>query len=459
MTRPAGEPAGEPGDSDGEPGGDAVGVPFVPTAEELLAAGLHATRPNWEGLPGRGEKLWLMVAVGLFPPAAGAAALPFEPLTGLALGGFGSLLTAPLLPAALLYRRGGAWLDGVRRRRVARNLSRAHRAAGLAARARTAIFSPAGVAEEVHGDFAFRGWPRAPEVDRVPVPGGRGGQDREPHDGEPIEGELLVIAAVAGGPAPVVVFLPRRAVPGGPAAYAALARQAEAWCDAARGADPADPRWAPPPACRAAPGDAAVRFAPTIADHVAAARAARPRPAPADWGRAGLWLTLAAILPAAAVWLGRLPVGAGLASAAGLGGIVFIWLEARFRAAGWADPGVRGRVRAAVAADPTRIASAVTSVSAAGIRVAGDGFGSAHSWHPAAAVRVAGEPAAGGPFLLLPAATGRLVFVPRRAFETDAAFEAFAAEAERLRTGLAPHAPSGPPSSALIHTDLERTGS
>ena len=403
----------------------AVRATFVPTAAELLAVGLHVTAPAWRGRPGDWRAVGALAGIGLVPLAAGLAALPFDEPTALVLGGFGLLASPVVVPAAVLFRRGGGWLDEYRRRGTAANLRRAHAAGGLTEAARTVELSPAGAGEEAEGHFLFRGWPRVIEVDRV-----------FHDDGTDRGGELLLVTAVADGPHPACFFLPRRAAPGGGAAYERLAANAEAWHAAARGADPADPKYAPPAACRPRPGDPAVRAVLTVGQIAAASDAYRPRPGPADWVRGAGGLAVGAAAFAAAAFFADLPGGLLIAAAAAGGQLALLAVHRHVRGRGWWPWRSAKLVEPAADADPTLTAPATVAVTAEGVRVSGAGFGSFHPWAASAAVRTVsgrGGGEGGEEFACLPDSTGGARIVPRAAFPSDAAFRGFVDAAERLR--------------------------
>ena len=410
-----------------EPADGAVRATFLPTAAELLAVGLHVTRPAWRGRPGDGRAVAALAGVGLVPLAVGLAALPFDEPTALVLGGFGLLTSPVVIPAAILLRRGGGWLDAYRRRGTAANLRRFHAAAGLTETARTAEFSPAGAAEEAEGHLIFRGWPRVSEVDRV-------FQD----DGTDRGGELLLVTAVADGPHPVCFFLPRRAAPGGGAAYERLAANAEDWFAAARGADLADPQFAPPADCRPRPGDPAVRAVLSAGQIAAASDAYRPRPGPADWARGAGELAVGAAALAAAAFFAGLPGGLVIAAAATGGQLALLAVHRHARGRGWLPR--RSAKLARSAADPTLTAPATVAVTADGMRVSGAGFGAFHPWAASAAVRTVsgrgGGSEGGEAFACLPDSTGGARVVPRAAFPSDETFRAFVDAAEQLRSGV-----------------------
>ena len=402
-------------------------VGFVPTVEELVAVGLHFTRPDWEGRPGKGAAAFGAAFTGLFPLAAGAAIWPFDRPAGLVIGALGLLVTGPLLPAALIYRRGGRWLDAVRRRRATKNFRRHYPASGLTGVTRTVTLSAAGVTEEAGCEALFRAWPRCGHVDRVPVP--RGG-------GEP--GEVLAIGSVSGGPRPVGAFLPRRAAVAAGIDYEALACRCEGAADDARGSDPANPRWSPPFGREPAADAATFRSAPTAAEHEAAALAHRPRPGRRARALAAAVLTASVAGPVIYMHLTGGPPGLGWCLALFLGLSAAAILEYEFRRRGMLARPVRNAVRTAVAADPALTAPAVTALTGAGIVVRGSGFGNIYSWSHSAPVRtVAG-------FIFLPTAIGGAIFAHRRVFENAAAADRFAETAERLRTGPGGQAPGSP---------------
>ena len=442
--------ASDPDSSEGEAPGDAAEYPFTPTSEEWVAFGLHVSRPTWEPPPGMGTFVRALL-IWLAPTLAAALLiwplnrlLPGLGAVPLILGGIWSLVLAPGAAAAALARFGGPWAADVRRGWHARRLRKTFSHPARTATERTLLVGPAGVAERVGGHLVFRAWPRLVAVDRVPVLPLRSWRDRLGLGGEEPEedlGELLILTAVSGGPRPVAFFVPQRALES-VREFDALVRWAEQAFDATRRSDPADPRWAPPSACRAPPGAPAAEYALDAADHEAIAAALTP---PVSFGRRAVQASLAASCVAAgfgAFWLCGMPAFDALFMAVVLGGATGAGTLWASRANGVLSTAAPRAARLAAEADATLAEVATTAATAGGVRVAGAGFGAVHPWRPtgpAGTVRVAFEDSETGEeweetFLLLFAA-GSAVPVPRRAFDSDAAFNEFAAAAERLRVG------------------------
>ena len=445
--------ASKPKSSEGEAPGDAVEYPFTPTLEEWVAFGLHVSRPTWEPPPGMGAFVRALL-IWLAPTLAAALLiwplnrlLPGLGAVPLILGGIWSLVLAPGAAAAALARFGGPWAVDVRRGLHTRRLRKTFSDPAWTATERTLLVGPAGVAERVGGSFLFRAWPRLVAVDRVPVLPLRSWRDRLGGE-EPEEdlGELLTLTAVSGGPRPVTFFVPQRALES-VREFDALVRWAEQAFDATRRSDPADPRWAPPPACRAPPGAPAAEYALEAADHEAVAAALTPQ---FSLGRRTIRAALAASCVAAgfgAFWLCGMPAFDALFMATVLGFATAVGSLWASRPGGVSSTAGPRAARLAAEADATLTELATTVATAEGVRVAGAGFGAVHPWRPTApagTVRVAFEDAETGEewdeeweetFLLLFTAVGSAILVPRRAFGSDAAFNEFAAAAEGLRTG------------------------
>jgi hypothetical protein len=99
------------------------------------------------------------------------------------------------------------------------------------------------------------------------------------------------------------------------------------------------------------------------------------------------------------------------------------------------DREARRAIRAAVRADLTLAEPVDLTVDAAGVRTAGEGFGTFNQWHPGRAASVSAGPS-GQEYALLPTLNGGALAVPRRAFASDAAFMEFVEAAESFRAGL-----------------------
>ena len=450
-------------------GGAVTGWGFEPTADEYVAAALHAARPNWEPRPpGRAVAkdfaAWAVPIVALLSVGGaillgGGPGLRVPGLVALSVAGTWSLALAPAGAWAGFVWFGGDAAVAVRRWWAEHRMRRALAAPAVRARAlepRAAYFSAGGVAEDRGDEFTFLAWPRVAAVDRVPVPPRRTWRDLgvfflADHDrDETAGGDLLVVTLVAGGPAPRALFLPARVVAesgtngAGAEPFEALLRWAEEAVETAAGADPADPAWDPPPVCRPVPGEPAARCGLTPEKWAAAARASAP--ARGWWVEvvAGLLATApsAASAVAGAPWwvIGSLWAAIVLPTAA-------LLRRSRRRGGRGADPGPAAR--AAAGMDATLTEPAAVGADARLIRVAGPGFGSARRWHPSAAVRVVrppgrawGDDDLGEPFAALPAWNGRAVVVPLAAFagapDPDGALTAFAEAAEAARTAASP---------------------
>ena len=189
-----------------------VRAAFLMSDAETVALAAYASAPDWRGRPGGGTWTFALAAVGLFPAIAAASVSPFDPRAAAYVGGVGSVFTAPLLAAAIFVRRGGPWLDAIRRRRVERTAAKHAAAYGLATHPQAVSLDELGATGEAGGRGGsawWRSWTRCRHVDVVPVPVPPAPNHGEPGDAEP--GELLVVAAALGGPAPVALALPRRA--------------------------------------------------------------------------------------------------------------------------------------------------------------------------------------------------------------------------------------------------------
>ena len=413
-----------------------VRVAFLMTDAETVALTVHATAPDWRGR--RGGAGWTagLSLVGLFPLAAAAALAPFD-LTAAGVTAGGLLVTGPLLIAAVVNHRGGAWLDAVRRRRVERAAAKHAAAHELAGFPRAMVLDRVGVSGEGGGNesqILWRSWTRCRHVDVIPVPdappGGGDADDAEPDHAGP--GEMLVVAATLGGPAPVAPGLPRRAVADAGLDFEAVVRRCEAWRDAA---DPAGPHPDPPPRFRPPPDAPAVTFAPTGREYADFCAARRPT-APA----AAVWAAVAAVAACVAGPLLLHAEGVLTADAAYLMGLsgagaFAVAFAAVANRRGWAG-GAAYRAAAGRRAevDPALLEPKTLAASNRGVHWCGAGFAVFLPWHPTA------RPGRDGRFVLLPTGDGDAYFAPVRAFGEDnvaaaAAADRFVRAADRRRTG------------------------
>ena len=383
---------------------------FTPTEGETVAVSVHLAGPRFaDGVRTRKVLAGCIAAVALLP-LGGAVLVAVEGLTGIACA-LAAFALPPLLTGLIYWK-----VDHPRilRSRHAAEVRGLIRRGGHPLVERTVRIDDGGVAAEVGGERLFHGWPLVRRVDRVPLPDG---------------GDVVLLVAVEHGPRPVCFPLPWH-VFGGTGQSADAAR----WCDAAvrdaRGSAPDGP----PGGYLPEPGLPSVRFTPTDEELEAAAlhvRGVTGGPGLRWWWRATGGAVLLAVLPWVVKWF---PAAAWrdplFYAALAAGPALLVWVAAlqyrQFHSRG----GVVRATRAWVEVDPAARAAASVTLDPAGVRIAGAGYGSFHPWGTHAAVTETAD------MLYLPTSTSAL-FVPRRAFPSDAAAADFAREAEALRAAAA----------------------